>query len=113
VKPRSLSLVFLLLFLTSCNWLSPTDPSDERSASITGVVKNAYDSVWGGVSVGMVTETGVAASALTGNDGRYRIRRLRPGHYRVWLQLGRTGPGGYVGEIDLQPGQNTFDIVTH
>ena len=109
VRPRSLLLVLLLVLLSSCDGESPTSPS----ATISGVVKDAYGNVWGGVTVGMVTERGVVDSGLTGHDGIYSIARLRPGHYRVWLQLGRTGPGSFVGEVDLVEGHTTFDIVTH
>jgi len=109
---RHTPLLVLLIVLVSCNGFSPTDPYDAHSAAIFGVVKDKYNNVWGGVSIGMVTEQGVAASGTTGNDGRYSIARLQPGHYRIWLQLGRTGPGSFVGDIDLHQGQNTFDIVT-
>ena len=46
----------------------------------------------------------MVADGLTNDDGRYSISRLRPGQYRVWLQLGRTGPGYFVGDIDLREG---------
>lgn len=111
VRPRSL-LSVLLFVLVSCDGGSPTDPFGGSRAELTGVVRDSYGSVWGGVSIGMVRDGEVVASGVTGDDGRYTIRRLRPGHYRVWLQLGRTGPGSFVGEIDLREGQNTFDVVT-
>lgn len=76
------------------------------------MVKDKYGNLWGGVSIGMVTEQGVAASGLTHGDGHYSINRLQPGHYRVWLQLGKTGPGSFVGDVDLHEGTNTFDIVS-
>jgi hypothetical protein len=113
MRPRSLLLAFLLAAV-ACNGHSPTDPFGGSSAAISGLVKDSYGNVWGGVSIGMVSaEGGVAGSGLTGNDGRYSIKRLHPGHYRVWLQLGPTGQGSFVGEIDLREGNNTFDIVTH
>jgi hypothetical protein len=107
---RRLSLVLLLLLLAGCNRL--TDPLNSRSSTLTGVVKDSYGNAWGGVSLGLVTDQGVEASGLTGDGGRYTIRNVRAGHYRVWLQLGRTGPGSFVGDVDLHDGTNTFDIVT-
>lgn len=105
-------LVVLLFALASCDSHSPTDPFIGR-ATLSGSVTDRYGHVWGGVSIGIVhPEKGVVADALTGDDGRYSIRRLRPGQYRVWLQLGRTGPGYFVGDIDLREGDNTFDIVS-
>lgn len=109
MRPLLLHL-FLLVALASCN--SPTEPQLAR-ADLSGLVTNQYGSVWGGVSVSMVTPAGAAATGKTDMDGRYTIRRVTPGHYRVWLQLGPTGPGSFVGEIDLHDGANTFDIVTH
>ena len=69
--------------------------------------------MWGGVSIGIVqADKGVVASGLTDDRGRYSIGQLAPGHYRVWLQLGRTGQGYFVGDIDLTQGYNTYDIVS-
>jgi hypothetical protein len=107
---RTFLVLVLLLLLTSCNRL--TDPLDSRTSTLTGVVKDSYGNVWGGVSIGLVKDQGVEASGLTGDGGRYTIRNLHTGHYRVWLQLGRTGQGSFVGDVDLQEGTNTFDIVT-
>lgn len=108
---RHLPLLALLLVLTSCEGLSPTEPFSTTS-TLSGVVKDPYGSVWGGVTVGLVADQGVAASGHTNDGGRYSLKSLRPGHYRVWLQLGRTGPGEFVGEIELREGNNTFDIQT-
>ncbi len=106
-------LLVLLFALVSCDSHSPTNPFTGRSATLSGVVTDRYGNVWGGVSIGIVhPDRGVVASGLTDDDGRYSIRRLRPGKYRVWLQLGRTGPGYFVGDIDLREGHNTFDIVS-
>jgi len=49
---------------------------------------------------------------MTDDHGRYTIKQLTPGHYRVWLQLGRTGPGYFVNDVDLIEGHNTYDIVS-
>jgi len=106
---RLLLSLFLLVAFTACN--SPTEPFSR--ADLSGVVKDQYGNVWGGVSVSAVTPGGVAATGVTGNDGRYTIKRITPGHYRVWLQLGPTGPGYFVGDVDLHDGANTFDIVSH
>jgi hypothetical protein len=112
VKRISLLLV-LLVVLVSCDGHSPTDPFGERTAALSGVVTDPYGNVWGGVSIGIVhPDGGVVASGLTDDHGRYSIRRLRAGQYRVWLQLGRTGPGYFVGDVDLREGQNTLDIVS-
>lgn len=54
----------------------------------------------------------VVADGLTDDHGRYTIRRLSPGQYSVWLQLGRTGPDYIVGDIDLREGPNKLDIVS-
>jgi hypothetical protein len=106
-------LLALLLALVSCDGHSPTDPFTGPSATLAGVVTDRYGNVWGGVSIGMIQPDGsVVASGLTDDDGRYSIRRLRPGPYRVWLQLGRTGPGYLVGDVELREGHNTFDIVS-
>jgi hypothetical protein len=109
-----ISFVLVLLFvLVSCDGLSPTDPLSGRSATLSGVVADSYGNVWGGVSIGIVHPArGVVASGLTDHGGRYSITRVNPGQYRVWLQLGRTGPGYFVGDIDLRDGHNTFDIVS-
>ena len=112
VKRLSFFLVLLVL-LVSCDGHSPTDPFGGRMASLSGVITDPYGNVWGGVSIGIVQpDGGVVASGLTDDHGRYAIRDLRPGLYRVWLQLGRTGPGYFVGDIDLRDGQNTLDIVS-
>lgn len=106
-------LLVLLFVLVSCDGASPTSPFDAGSATLSGVVADRYGSVWGGVTIGIVQPGGgVVASGATGNDGRYSIRGLHPGQYRIWLQLGRTGPGEFVGDIELREGRNTFDIVT-
>jgi hypothetical protein len=104
-------LLVLLAALVSCNGESPTSPLD-RSATLSGVVTDRYGNVWGGVSIGLVQAEGVVASGSTNGEGRYSIRGVRPGQYKVWLQLGRTGPGGFVGDIALHEGQNSFDIVS-
>lgn len=105
-------LLILLFIFISCDGHSPTDPFTER-ASLSGVVTDPYGHVWGGVTIGIVhPDQGVVADGLTNDQGRYSIARLRPGQYRVWLQLGRTGPGYFVGDIDLREGHNTFDIVS-
>jgi len=97
---------------TACDGHSPTEPFGARAATISGVVKDKYNNVWGGVSVGILTDQGVAGNGLTNREGRYSVSGLQPGHYRVWLQLGRTGPGSLVGEVDLHQGFNAFDIVS-
>lgn len=102
----------LLLALVSCDG-SPTDPFTGRTAALSGVVTDPQGNVWGGVTVGIVhPEEGVVDSGLTDGRGRYSITRLRPGTYKVWLQLGRTGPGYFVADVDLREGHNTFDIVS-
>ena len=106
--PFLLALLFVFL---SCGGRSPTDPFD-RSATLSGVVTDRYGNVWGGVSIGVVQPSGAVDSGLTDDHGRYSIRRLRPDHYRVWLQLGRTGPGYFAADVDLHEGQNTLDIVS-
>jgi hypothetical protein len=109
VKRISL-LLALLVVLTSCDGFLPTDPSSGHSATFSGVVTDPYGNVWGGVSIGLV-QADVVASGLTDDHGRYSIR-LAPGHYRVWLQLGRTGPGYFVNDVDLMAGHNTYNIVS-
>ncbi len=111
---KRLPLLLVLLFaLVSCDGNSPTAPFAGGSATLSGAVTDRYGQVWGGVTVGVVQPGGVVvASGLTGNDGRYSIRDIRPGEYRIWLQLGRTGPGEFVGDIELREGRNTFDIVS-
>jgi hypothetical protein len=105
-------LLVLLLVLVSCNGVSPTDPSG-RSATLSGVVTDPYGNVWGGVAIGIVEPDGsVMTSGLTDDAGRYSISGIRPGRYRVWLQLGRTGPGYFVADLDMREGNNTFDIVS-
>lgn len=105
-------LLGLLLVLVSCDGHSPTSPSTGRWASLSGVVTDPYANVWGGVSIGIVDPSGVVGSGVTDDKGSYSIGPLRPGHYRIWLQLGRTGPGYFVGDVDLREGRNTFDIVS-
>ena len=106
-------LLVLLVALVSCNGHSPTDPLGEHWAALSGVVSDPYGNVWGGVSIGIIQPNGgVVASGLTDGGGRYSIDRLRPGQYRIWLQLGRTGPGYVVGDLELSEGQNTFNIVS-
>ena len=105
-------LLPLLFVLLSCGGRSPTDPLGGR-ATLSGVVADRYGNVWGGVSIGIVQPNGgVVDSGLTDDRGRYSIKHLWPGHYRVWLQLGRTGPGYFVGDVDLHEGQNTLDITS-
>ena len=112
--PLLLLSLALLFALVSCNGHSPTDPGEARSASLSGAVTDPHGNVWGGVSIGLVEpDGGVTASAVTDNEGRYSILALRPGKYLVWLQLGRTGPGYSVGEVDLHEGHTVFDIVSH
>ena len=109
---RAPFLLVLLFALASCNG-SPTDPLGSRTATLSGVVKDRYESVWGGVTVGLIGENGtVAADGKTDDHGRYSISRLHPGQYHVWLQLGRTGPGYFVDDVLLRDGQNTLDIVS-
>ena len=106
--------LFLVLLLTvvSCNGLLPTEPSDGL-ATLSGVVTDPNGHAWGGVTLGIVhQERGVVADGRTNDAGRYSISRIPPGHYRVWLQLGRTGPGYFVGDIELREGHTTFDIVS-
>ncbi|HEX3068762.1 MAG TPA: carboxypeptidase-like regulatory domain-containing protein [Thermoanaerobaculia bacterium] len=107
---RILILLALLLVIASCDGHSPTDPSSGHSATLSGVVTDSRGNPWGGVSIGLV-QSEVAASGLTDDHGRYSIKTA-PGHYRVWLQLGRTGPGYFVNDVDLIAGQNTYDIVS-
>jgi hypothetical protein len=106
-------LLVLLLTLVSCNGHSPTDPFSGSTASLSGRVTDPYGHVWGGVSIGIIhPDKGVIADGLTNDEGRYSISRLTPGPYRVWLQLGRTGPGYVVADIVLREGRNTLDIVS-
>jgi hypothetical protein len=85
-------LLVLALALVSCDGHSPTDPFNRHSATLSGVVTDKYGYVWGGVTIGIIhPDQGVVANGLTDHHGRYSISRLSPGHYRVWLQLGRTG----------------------
>lgn len=101
-----------LLLVVSCNGRSPTDPAGGW-ATLSGVVSNPYGSVWGGVSVGLVDANGsVVGSARTDQSGRYSLTMRSPGRYRVWLQLGPTGPGSFVADIELHAGNNTLDIVS-
>ena len=112
VKRIPLLLVFVLA-LVSCDGHSPTDPFVGRWATLSGRVTDRYNNVWGGVSIGMIDPNrGVVASGLTNDEGRYSIGPLDPGQYRVWLQLGRTGPGYVVADIDLREGDNRLDIVS-
>lgn len=104
-------LLILLLAFVSCNGSSPTDPG-QGFATLTGVVKDPHGNIWGGVSIGIVKPEGVVASGLTNDEGRYSIDRLRAGQYKVWLQLGRTGPGYFVADVDLHEGYNSLDIVS-
>jgi hypothetical protein len=111
--PALLVLPLLLFALVSCDGHSPTDPFGGRGATLSGVVSDPYGSVWGGVSVALVDpQEGLVASALTDHQGRYSISRVDPGPYRVRLQLGRTGPGYFVGDVVLHEGRNTFDVVS-
>jgi hypothetical protein len=110
---RAPFLLVLALGLFSCDGYSPTDPFAGNAATLAGVVTDPYGRVWGGVTIGIVhAEKGVVADGLTDDKGRYSISRIRPGQYRVWLQLGRTGPGYFVGDIDLRDGHNTLNIVS-
>ena len=111
---KRLPLLLVLLFaLVSCDGASPTAPFTGGSATLSGVVTDRHGHVWGGVTIGIVQPGGgVVAHGLTGDDGRYSIGDVRPGQYRIWLQLGRTGPGEFVGDIELREGRNTFDIVS-
>jgi hypothetical protein len=110
---KRIALVLALVSLVmSCEGGSPTDPFDGW-ANLSGVVTNAYGSVWGGVTVAVINADGaVVGTAMTDQRGRYSLTLRPPGHYRVWLQLGRTGPGYFVGDIDLRAGKNTFNIVS-
>jgi hypothetical protein len=110
---RMPQLLVLLLVLVSCGGRSPTDPSGGSRATLSGRVTDPYGHIWGGVSIGVVRPNGgVVASGLTGDNGRYSIGGLTPGPYRVWLQLGRTGPGYFAADVDLREGRNTLDIVS-
>jgi hypothetical protein len=105
-------VLVLLILVVSCEGRSPTDPSGGW-ARLSGVVTNPYGSVWGGVTVSIVNANGaVVATSMSDQRGRYSLTVRPPGHYRVWLQLGRTGPGYFVGEIDLRVGRNSFNIVS-
>ena len=110
VEVKRIPLLLALFVLVSCDGRSPTDPSSGHSATLSGVVSDAHGNVWGGVSIGLV-QADVVASGLTDDHGRYSIR-VAPGHYRVWLQLGHTGPGYFVNDVDLIDGRNTYDIVS-
>ena len=112
MKRIPLPLVLLvLLSLVSCDG-SPTSPFSGSSATLSGVVKDPYGHVWGGVTIGVVAVEGVVADGRTNDEGRYTIKRIEPGHYKIWLQLGKTGPGYFVADVDLHEGQNTLDIVS-
>lgn len=111
-NPLPLVLLVLSLLLISCDGSSPTSPLTAHTATLTGVVADAYGSVWGGVTIGIVSPEGVVADGGTNDQGRYTIRRIPPGHYKIWLQLGRTGPGYFASELNLHEGENTLDIVT-
>ena len=105
-------LLPLLFVLLSCHGHSPTDPAGGR-ATLSGVVTDRYGNVWGGVSIGVVDPSAsVVADGLTDGHGRYSIHQIRPGHYRIWLQLGRTGPGYFAADVDLHGGENTLDLVS-
>jgi len=106
-------LLVLVLALVSCDGHSPTAPFGGHSAALSGVVTDPYGQVWGGVTVGIVQpDRDVVADGLTDDHGKYSVKRLNPGPYRVWLQLGRTGPGYFVADVDLREGQNTLNIVS-
>lgn len=106
-------LLALLFVLVSCGGHSPTDPFGGRSATLSGRVTDPYGNVWGGVSIGVVRpDGGVVDSGLTNDQGRYSIGRLTPGPYRVWLQLGRTGPGYFAADVELHEGGNTLDLIS-
>jgi hypothetical protein len=112
--PILLGSLALLITLVSCNGHSPTDPGEARSASLSGTVRDPHGNVWGGVGIGLVEpDGGVTADAVTDDEGRYSILALRPGKYLVWLQLGGTGPGYSVGEVEVHEGHTVFDIVSH
>ena len=109
---RAPFLLVLLLALVACD-RSPTDPFGRRTASLSGIVKDAYGNIWGGVTIGLIGAEGtVTVDGKTDDHGRYSIGGLHAGTYHVWLQLGRTGPGYYVADVVLHDGQNTYDIVS-
>ncbi|HET7433838.1 MAG TPA: carboxypeptidase-like regulatory domain-containing protein [Thermoanaerobaculia bacterium] len=106
-----LVLSLLLPLLSACE-RSPTDPFGSRS-SVSGIVSDKYNRVVALADVSFLgTDGQISGLDRTGDDGKYKIYYLRPGHYKVLVYLGRTAPVQFEGAIDLQPGENIFDIVT-
>lgn len=115
MKPVALSLLALLtlLLFASCHGeSSPTDPWGRFQNTLTGTVVDKYGNIWGGVTVSLSNEGGLS-STLTDMQGRYLLRGMPPGRYRLIVRLGRLAFNDAVNtEIELHEGENVYDIVT-
>ena len=96
--------------------------SDEDSATLTGIVRYQREPQ-PGVSVVVAARTGTPYSAVSGEDGRYRIEGIPPGQYvpaavgEGFEETSLTGAFGVPWLITLDPGESEeappIDMMRH
>ena len=82
---KRLSLVLLVVGLTAAPLFAQ---AQSNTADISGLVKDQTGGVLPGVTISVTnTETGFTRSAVTGDEGAYRILVIPPGEYEVRAEL--------------------------
>ena len=82
---KRLSLVLLVVGLTAAPLYAQ---AQSNTADISGLVKDQTGGVLPGVTISVTnTETGFTRSAVTGDEGAYRILVIPPGEYEVRAEL--------------------------
>jgi hypothetical protein len=95
---------FLPCVVLAAAWLTVPGPASAQTAELRGVVSDSSGGVLPGVSVAILqTSTGVERTALTDDQGQFRVPLLQPGPYTVSSTL--MGFGTDTRKIVLTVGQ--------
>jgi hypothetical protein len=79
------------------------------TAALAGIVRDGAKEVLAGVTIVVKTKDGEAQITLTDENGRYEVRSLPPGHYKVVAYYGEqtiartcvAAPGGTTTTVDV------------
>jgi outer membrane receptor protein involved in Fe transport len=101
-----LFIAILMLAILSTIATAATDPGTD--AGVSGVVRDQHGDVIAGARVeARKLSSGVESAAKTDNTGRYEIRRLSPGEYRI--QVSRAGFSVNARTLQLSASQDAAE----
>jgi hypothetical protein len=117
MRPRLLLVVILpLLAALACNHELPTspgqpnDPTAPSAAVFLGRTVDPNNTPVPNVTLKLMASDRIAATAISGTDGSFRIDGIAPNNYTILLRVnGREEQGG--GLIRLLAGLNPHDVV--